>query len=100
MKIHQVLTKSDLAARNARGETDGEIAAAVGVGCSTITHWRHVWGIPRADPFRRRFEQTYGPGAVRRFTTQVRAGWSLRRQAEAFGFSREYARQVRRKLGV
>jgi hypothetical protein len=78
--------------------TDREMAAQLHLGPSTISHWRHRFGLAPADKFERRFRTRYGPDAVERFRALADAGTTFRELGAAFGVSHEYARQVYCKL--
>ena len=77
---------------------DAQIARLLGVGTSTVSHWRNRAHIKPADKFKRKFTEKYGPDALKRFETMVKHRLSLQAIANHFGFTREYARQVYRKL--
>ncbi len=78
--------------------TDTQIARLLGVCPSTASHWRNKFHIKPADKFRRKFKETYGPGALETFDVMVAQRATLQEIADHFGFSREYARQVYNKL--
>ena len=78
--------------------SDAEIAQQLGVGTSTISHWRNKFNIPRADKFNRKFKEKYGPDALENFDLMIKNRATLQVIAKHFGFSREYARQVYNKL--
>jgi hypothetical protein len=78
---------------------DHEIAHILGVHQSRICKLRKEYGIKRADGFLRRFERAYGLGAVETFKELVeRPNTSLREVGGHFGFTREYARHVYKKI--
>lgn len=78
---------------------DYEIAALVNVSPWQIAKLRKRYGIKRGDAFLRRFESKYGVGAVQQFKAlAVDVDASLADIGDYFGFSKEYARQVYRKL--
>jgi len=60
---------------------------------------RKEYGIKRADSSLRRFESTYGPGAVRRFKDIIEDPCaSLADVGRSFGFTRENARRIYHKI--
>ena len=78
---------------------DHEIAPLLNVSASSIRKLRRSFGIARAKAFTRRFEKTYGAGALERFKKLVEhPNTSLADVARSFFFSREYARQVYKKI--
>jgi hypothetical protein len=78
---------------------DHEIAHILGVNQSRICKLRKDYGIKRANGFCRRFERTYGPGAVETFKKMIeRPNTSLTDVGGHFGFTREYARHVYKKI--
>lgn len=86
-------------ARYAENWTDAEIARVIGVGTSTIWRWRReILGLAPRDKFLRKFESIYGAGALRLFLDMLAENRSLAEIGVEFGFSREYARQVKEKL--
>lgn len=78
--------------------SDREIAQREGVSMSTIAHWRNRAGIAPADKFVKSFQQIYGIGALTRFRIMLDHHTPLAEIGRHFGFSREYARQVKEKL--
>lgn len=78
--------------------TDKQIASLVGVGTSTVSHWRNKFNIKPADKFKRKFKEKYGPNAIEEFQRMIINRATLQEIAGYFGFSREYARQVYNKL--
>jgi hypothetical protein len=78
---------------------DYEIAAILGVSTTTVRKLRHTFGIKRVNGFSRRFEITYGTGAVETFKNMIEDPKnSLTDVGKQFNFTREYARQVFQKL--
>ncbi len=78
---------------------DYEIARILKVNQSRICKLRRDYGIKRAKGFFRRFERTYGTGAVETFKKLIeRPEASLTDVGEHFGFTREYARHVYKKI--
>jgi len=78
---------------------DYEIAAHLNISKSLVRKLRYTYGIKKADAFKRRFESTYGEGAVEEFKKMVQhPNNSLSDVGRYFGFSREYARQVYQKI--
>jgi PTS system nitrogen regulatory IIA component len=76
-----------------------EIASLLGVSDSMITSLRNAYGIKRANGFSRRFDRRYGKGAVERFKAMAETPKStLDDIGRYFGFSKEYARQVYKKI--
>ena len=78
---------------------DHEIAHILGIHQSRICKLRKEYGIKRANGFLRRFERAYGLGAVETFKELVeRPNTSLTDVGGHFGFTREYARHVYKKI--
>lgn len=78
---------------------DYEIARLLNVHQSRIWKLRREYGIKRANGFFRRFECTYGAGAIETFKALInRPETSLTDVGRHFGFTREYARHVYRKI--
>jgi methylphosphotriester-DNA--protein-cysteine methyltransferase len=78
---------------------DHEIAHILNVDKSRICKLRREYGIKRANGFLRRFERTYGAGAVQTFKKMIESPeTSLTDVGRHFGFTREYARHVYRKI--
>ncbi|MBW1740474.1 MAG: AraC family transcriptional regulator [Deltaproteobacteria bacterium] len=78
---------------------DYELASLLNVDGAFISKLRKAFGIKRANGFPRRFESTYGKGAVDTFKKIIEnPDNTLIDVASHFGFSREYARQVYKKL--
>jgi len=77
---------------------DAQIARLLNVGTSTASHWRNKFHIKPADKFKRKFQEKYGPDALESFDMMIKHRATLQEIAHAFGFSREYARQVYNKL--
>ena len=78
---------------------DHEIAPLLNVSTTSVRKLRHAFGIDRANAFSRRFEKNYGKGALERFKKLVEHPTkSLADVARSFSFSREYARQVYKKI--
>jgi len=78
---------------------DHEIAHLLNVHQSRICKLRRDYGIKRANGFLRRFERTYGIGAVETFKELIeRLDTSLTDVGRHFGFTREYARHVYKKI--
>jgi hypothetical protein len=78
--------------------SDMEIAQRLGIGTTTVNLYRRQCEIPVSDKFARKFDVKYGPQALERFTAMVQAHMPLAQIARTFGFTREYARQVRAQL--
>jgi hypothetical protein len=78
---------------------DREIADSLHVSISMVHTLRKHYGMERTDSSLRRFENTYGSGAVRRFKDIIENPCSsLADAGRAFGFSRENARRVYHKI--
>lgn len=78
---------------------DHEIADILNVSKSRICKLRGAYGIKKADGFQRRFERTYGIGAIEGFKKMISSPEnSLADVGGHFGFSREYARHVYGKI--
>lgn len=87
--------------QNAEVDTlhDHEIAHILGVHPSRICKLRKGYGIKRANGFLRRFERAYGLGAVETFKELIEEpNTSLTDVGGHFGFTREYARHVYKKI--
>lgn len=78
--------------------SDAQIARLLHVGTSTVRYWRERYHIKPAQKFQRKFRDKYGPDALERFDHMVRTRATLQAIAAHFGFTREYARQVYKKL--
>ena len=64
-----------------------------------ITKLRNTYGIKRIDGFSRRFDRRYGKGSVEKFKKMIESVDStLTEIGKHFGFSKEYARQVYKKI--
>jgi len=86
-----------------KAEVDGlydyEIASLLEVSDSMITKLRNGYGIKRIDGFSRRFDRRYGKGSVEKFKKMIESVDStLTEIGKYFGFSKEYARQVYKKI--
>jgi methylphosphotriester-DNA--protein-cysteine methyltransferase len=78
---------------------DHEIASLLNLSKSRICKLRKEYGIKRVNGFSRRFERTYGIGAVEIFKKIIEgADTSLTDVGRHFGFTREYARHVYKKI--
>jgi len=78
---------------------DYEIAGTLNVSNATIGKLRRDYGLKRTNGFVRRFEKNYGKGSVKTFRRMIDNPHStLTHVAEHFGFSRENARLVYRKI--
>ena len=78
---------------------DYEIAHILNVEASRIGPLRKSLGIRRSNGFSRSFEGRYGKGAVDRFKKMIEnPNNSLSDVARHFGFSRQYAWQVYKKI--
>lgn len=78
---------------------DYEVAGILNVDGAYVSRLRKAFGIKKANGFSRRFENAYGNGAVERFKKIIEnPDNALVDVAGHFGFSREYARQVYRKI--
>jgi hypothetical protein len=78
---------------------DYEIANILNVEAAFIGRLRNNFGIKRADVFSRRFERTYGLGAVETFKKMIEnPDNSLSDVGRHFGFSRQNARHVYKKI--
>ncbi len=78
---------------------DYEIANILGVTTWQIRRYRNGFGIRKANAFPRRFEQTYGEGAISIFKKIVgNPDSSLADAGRHFGFTREYARYVYKNI--
>jgi len=79
--------------------SDKEIADVINVSISTVRKTRKRYRIERVDSSLRRFEERYGPDAVRRFKSIIEEPRSsLADVGRHLGFTREYARQIYRKI--
>jgi hypothetical protein len=78
---------------------DHEVARILKVNPSRICRLRRDYGIKRAKGFHRRFERSYGVGSLETFKKLIeRPDNSLTDVGEHFGFTREYARHVYKKI--
>lgn len=78
---------------------DHEIASILKVSKSLISKLRNAYGIKKADGFHRRFESTYGKWAIEKFKKMIEnPDNSLTDVGRHFGFSKEYARYVYKKI--
>jgi hypothetical protein len=78
---------------------DYEIASSLNVCGASISKYRKSCGIKKANGFSRRFERTYGDGAVETFKKMVENPDNyLADVGRHFDFTREYARQVYKKI--
>ena len=78
---------------------DYELASILNVDGAFIGKLRKAFGINKTNGFSRRFESTYGKGAVETFKKIIKnPDNALADVASHFGFSREYARQVYKKV--
>jgi AraC-like DNA-binding protein len=81
------------------GLCDYEVARLLNVEPAFVGRLRKAYGIARANAFPRRFESTYGKGALESFKEIIEEpDKTLADVARHFGFSREYARQVFMKV--
>ncbi len=81
------------------GLFDYEVASILKVNAASIGELRRAMGLSNQRKFIRRFEQNYGPDAVKVFKKIVDDPFkTLSDAARHFGFSREYARHVYKKL--
>jgi hypothetical protein len=81
------------------GLYDYEIASLLEVSDSMITKLRNTYGIKRVNGFSRRFDRKYGKGSVERFKKMVENPDStLAETGRHFGFTKEYARQVYKRI--
>ena len=81
------------------GLYDYEIASLLEVSDSMITKLRNAYGIKRVDGFSRRFDRRYGKGSVEKFKKMIEnVDSTLTEIGKHFGFSKEYARQVYKKI--
>lgn len=81
------------------GLFDYEIASLLRVNPSLVSKVRRSLGLDNKKRFMRRFEQKYGQGAIGLFKEMVKdPDKSLSEVARHFGFTREYARHVYKKL--
>lgn len=78
---------------------DYEIGHLLHISSYYVCKLRKAFGIRRSDGFRRRFEESYGPNAVQRFKKLAEdPDTSLADVARYFGFSRQYAHEVCKKI--
>ncbi|MBC2695682.1 MAG: hypothetical protein HF982_10490 [Desulfobacteraceae bacterium] len=76
-----------------------ELAGILNVNGSFIGKLKKTFEIKKTAGFLRQFERTYGAGAVKKFKNIIEnPDNSLAGVARHFGFSREYARQVYKKV--
>lgn len=80
-------------------QTHAEIAGSLNVSPALIGRLRKEFGIKRADGFQRRFQNKYGEDALEVFQGMIEvSGASLSDVARHFGFSRQYASDVYKKI--
>jgi hypothetical protein len=78
---------------------DYEIASTLKVCGASISKYRKACGIKKANGFSRRFERTYGEDAVETFKKIIENPDNyLADVGRHFDFTREYARQVYKKI--
>ena len=78
---------------------DYEIASSLGISSSTVGRLRRLFGIGRTNGFARRFERTYGKGAIETFKRIISdTDNSLADVARHFQFSRENARRIYKRI--
>lgn len=78
---------------------DYEIASCLGISSSSVRSIRRLFGIGRTNGFARRFERTYGKGAIETFKRIISdTDNSLADVARHFQFSRENARRVYERI--
>ena len=78
---------------------DYEVASILNVDGALVSRLRKAFGINKANGFSRRFENTYGKGAIQTFKKIIaNPDNGLADVASHFGFSREYAWQVYKKV--
>lgn len=79
--------------------TDCEIASLINVSSSSISKLRRAYGITKTKAFSKRFERSYGQGALATFKKMIEnPECCLTDVGRHFGFSREYARQVYKEI--
>lgn len=80
---------------------DREIAEMLNVSIRSVWNIRREYGLKKVGISLRRFEKSYGPDAVRRFKTIIENPFlSLADVGRHFGFTRENARQIYKKIYV
>jgi AraC-like DNA-binding protein len=78
---------------------DYEIASCLGISPSSIGRFRRLFGIGKTSGFARRFERTYGKGAIETFKRIISdTNNSLADVARHFQFSRENARRIYKRI--
>ncbi len=78
---------------------DYEIAEEFDLSKTEVERLRKIHGTKKANCFKRKFEEKYGAGALEIFRHLVEnPGNTLADMGRYFGFSREYARQIYRKI--
>jgi len=81
------------------GLYDYEIASLLEASDSMITKLRNAYGLKRINGFSRRFDLKYGKGSVDKFKKMAENPDStLAEIGKHFGFSKEYARQVYKRI--
>lgn len=93
-KIERILRESV----EGRCMADYQIAAQLNVATSTVSIWRNRFNIRPANKFERKFKEKYGEDSIELFKKMVQEKRTLQEIGDYFGFTREYARQVRNKL--
>jgi hypothetical protein len=78
---------------------DYEIASSLNVSGASVSKYRKACGIEKANGFSRRFEHTHGKGSVETFKRIIENPDNYLADAgRHFDFTREYARQVYKKI--
>ena len=81
------------------GLIDKEIANMLHVSIPTVRKLKRSYGIKKTDFSLKRFEERYGPGSVKRFKYIIEdSSSSLADVGRHFGFTRENARQIYKKI--
>ena len=89
--MQQVIEINDL--------VDREITTIPDVNIPTVRKLRKRYGVKRADSSLRRLERSYGPGFVMKFKSIIKDPFSsLSDVGRHFGLSREYVRQIFKKI--
>ena len=82
-----------------KGLVDKEIAEMLNVSIRSVWNIRKEYGLKKAVISLRRFEKRYGPNAITRFKTIIEdPSSSLADVGRHFGFTRENARQIYKKI--
>ena len=78
--------------------SDAEVAQRLGVSTWTARQRRVALRLPPADKWARRFDEKHGKGTSDALKAMIAEGATQQAIADAFGFSKSYARQLKHKF--